>query len=152
MCWCVEIYSIHSVTSRSGWGLQPGTLRRLVGRCLIANWEKLGKSSFSQKLFFSEFRLKLGRPGGVRGERTEHTKIFRRTLAGFGLTWGQKVHFSTFHGKLSFQCTRNGPQNPPFCPGPLQDTFIIYSSISHQHIFRTYFAKRNISRMDNLKI
>ena len=60
----------------------------------------------------------------------KHTKTFRWTLAGFGLTWHRKVHFSTFSGKLTFQCTRNGPQNPPFCPGSPQDTFILYSSIS----------------------
>ena len=92
------------------------------------------------------------RSRGVREERTDHAKRFRRTLAGFGLTWGQKVHFSTFDGKLELQCTRNGPQNPPFCPGSLQDTFIIYSSISHQHIFQTYFAKRKISRIEHLEI
>ena len=37
---------------------------------------------------------------GVREERTDHTKLVSRTLAGFGLTWHQKVHFSTFDGKL----------------------------------------------------
>ena len=83
----------------------------------------------------------MGRYGGVRGERTDHTKIFRRTLAGFGLTGRQKVHFSTFDGKLELQCARNGSQNLPFCPGSIQDTFIIYSSISHQHIVQTFFAK-----------
>ena len=64
-------------------------------------------------------------PRGVRGERTEHTKLFSRTLAGFGLTWHPKVHFSTFDGKLELQCIRNGPQNPLLCPGSLRDTFII---------------------------
>ena len=75
----------------------------------------------------------------------------RRTLAGFGLTWGRKVHFSTFDGKLTFQCTTNDPQNPPFCPGSLQDTFIIYSSISRQHISQTYFGKL-FSRIEHLEI
>ena len=84
----------------------------------------------------------MGRSRGVRGERT---KTFRRTLAGFGRTWNQKVHFSTFDGKLKLQCTRNGSQNPPYCPGSLQDTFIIYSSISHQHVFQKYCAKNNIA-------
>ena len=96
----------------------------------------------------------MGRSRGVRGERTDHTKIFRRTLAGSGLTWHQKVHFSTFSGKLTFQCSRNGPQNPPFCPGSLQDTFIIYSSISHQHNFQKYFPKKqNLEnrKSENLK-
>ena len=97
----------------------------------------------------------MGRSGGVWGERTDHTKIFRRTLAGFALTWGQKVNFSTLDGKLELQCSRNSNQNLPFCPGSLQDTFIIYSSISHQHIFRTYFAKSiNLDnrKSENLKI
>ena len=39
-------------------------------------------------------------------------------------------------GKLEFQCTRNGFRNPPFCPGSIQDTFIMFSSISHHHIFQ----------------
>ena len=119
---------------RGGWS----GVARHHSRDLLVN---LGKSSFSQKLVFSQFRLKLGRSRGVRGERTEHTQLFSRTLAGFGLTWNQKVHFSTFDGKLKLQCTRNGSQNPPFCPGSLQDTFIMYSSISHKHIFLKYFAQ-----------
>ena len=69
-----------------------------------------------------------------------YMQIFSR----FGLTWHRKVNFSTFSGKLTFQSTRNGPQNLPFCPGPLQDTFIIFSSISHQHIFRKYFKKNDV--------
>ena len=52
------------------------------------------------------------------------------------LTWHRQIHFSTFDGKLTFQCIRNGPQNTPFCPGSLQDTFIIYSLISHQHNYQ----------------
>ena len=74
-----------------------------------------------------------------------YMQIFSR----FGLTWHRKVNFSTFSGKLTFQSTRNGPQNLPFCPGPLQDTFIIFSSISHQHIFRKYFSKK--SKTENPK-
>ena len=52
--------------------------------------------------------------------------LFSRTSAGSGLTGRQKVHFSTFDGKLESQCTRNGPKNPPFCPGSLQNTFIVF--------------------------
>ena len=63
----------------------------------------------------------------------------------------EKNHFSTFSGKLTFQSSRNGSQNPPFCPGSLQDTFIIYSSISHQHNFQTYVAKKK-SVIGNLEI
>ena len=83
------------------------------GRSYYVNFPKFRKKSWvpivrSYMQFFSRF-------GGIRC---------------------QKVNFSTFSGKLTFQCSRNGPQHPPFCPGSLQDTFIIYSSISHQHNFR----------------
>ena len=125
----------------------------LVGHCLIANWAKLEKSSFSQKLFF--LVIQVGRSRGVRGERTEHTQLFSRTLAGFGLTWHQKDHFSTFDGKLELQCTRNASQNLPYCPGSFQDTFIIYSSISHQRNFLKYVVKRTNhenTKSGNLKI
>ena len=64
-----------------------------------------------------------------------------RTLAGFGLAGRQRIRFSTFDGKLELQCARNGSQNLPFCPGSLQDTFIMYSSISHQHISLTHFEE-----------
>ena len=70
--------------------------------------------------------MKLGRSRGVREERTNHTKLFSRTLAGSGLTWHQKVHFSTFDGKLESQCTRNCLQNLPFCPGSPHNTFILF--------------------------
>ena len=97
----------------------------------------------------------MGRSRSVRGERTEHAQLFFRTLAGFDVRWHQKVNFSTFYGKLTFQCTRNGLQNHPFCPRSLQDTFIIYSSISRQHISRTYFtSNKNLENRNygNLKI
>ena len=68
-----------------------------------------------------------------------YMQIFSR----FGGTRHRKVHFSTFSGKRTFQSSRNGIQNPPYCPGSLQDTFIIYSSISHQHLFRKYFPTNN---------
>ena len=96
--------------------------------------------------------MELERSGGVQGDRTDLTKTAQQIFTRFGLTWHRKVHFSKKIGKLTFQSTRNGPQNPPFWSGSLQDTFIIYSSISHQHIFQTYFAKRKISRVGHLKI
>ena len=95
------------------------------------------------------------RSGGVRRERTDHTKRFRRTLAGFGLTWHQKVHFSTFSGKLTFQCTRNSAQNPPFCPGSLQDTvFYLFLDISPTYSPNIFCKKKNIEnrKSENLKI
>ena len=93
--------------------------------------------------------MELGRSGGVQGDGTDRTKTQAQMFTRFGLTWHQKVHFSEI---LEFQCTRNGPQNLPFCPGSLQDTFMIYSSISHQHIFQKDLAKTKILRIENLKI
>ena len=94
--------------------------------------------------------------GGLGFSRRTAPSIrsYLQSFSRFGGTWGQKVHFSLFSGKLTFQCSRNGPQNPPFCPGSLQDTFIIYSSISHKHIFRKYFSKtQNLEnrKSENLK-
>ena len=58
-------------------------------------------------------------------------------------------------GKLEFQCTRNGPQNPPCCPGSPRNTFIIFSLIFQNHIFQIGFAqKQNLEnkKSENLKI
>ena len=76
------------------------------------------------------------RSGGVQGDGTDRTKTQTQIFTRFGLTWHQRIHFSDI---LEFQCIRNGPQNLSFCPGSFQDTFIIYSSISHQHIFSKIF-------------
>ena len=75
--------------------------------------------------------MELRRSGGVQGDGTDRTKTQTQIFTRFGLTWHRKVHFSEI---LEFQGTRNGPQNLPFCPGSLQDTFIIYSLIFHQQI------------------
>ena len=39
-----------------------------------------------------------------------------------------------------------------FCPGSLQDSFVICSSTSHQHISHKKLQKGNISRIKNLEI
>jgi len=51
-------------------------------------------------------------------------------------------------GKLECQSTRNSPQNQPYSPGSIQDTFIIYASISHQHIIKKCFTK-TLNKHDN---
>ena len=81
----------------------------------------------------------MGRSRGVREERTEHTKLFPRTFAGSGLTGHQKVHVSTFDGKMKLQFNRNGLQNPPFCPGSSHNTFVC-SLIFQNQIFQTCFC------------
>ena len=106
----------------------------------------LGKLCFfSKNLFFHYFKWSSGGLGVSR--RT--ARCYLQSFSRFGGTWGQKVHFPTFDGKLTFQCNRNGPQNPPFCPGSLQDTFIICSSLSHQHNFQKQNAK--INNLENRK-
>ena len=86
---------------------------------------------------------------GVSRVTAPTIRCYLQSFSRFGGTRYRKVHFSTFSGKLTFQSSRNGLQNLPFCPGSLQDTFIIYSSISQQHIFQKYFATRN--NLDNRK-
>ena len=87
--------------------------------------------------------MELRRSRGVQGDGTDRTKTQTQIVTRFGLTWHQKVHFSEI---LEFQCTRNGIQNLQFRPGSLQDTFIIYSSISHRHILFENIAKKNKNR------
>ena len=90
--------------------------------------------------------------GGVREERTEHTKLFSRTFAGSGLTKRRASWFSWFSEILEFQCTRNGPQNLPFCPGSPQNTFILFSSIFQNQIFQMSFQTSDIWKSGNLKV
>ena len=94
--------------------------------------------------------MKWGRSRGVRDERTEHTQLFCRTLAGSGLTGHQKVHFSTFDGKLESQC-RNEPQNLPFCPGSLQNTFMHFLRKYINSCLSSFFLS-NIWTSGNLKV
>ena len=95
---------------------------------------------FHENSFFV-IQVETGEVLGCPGGRTEHTQLVSRTLAGFGLTWHRKVIFSTFSGKLTFQCTRNGAQNLPYCPGSLQDTFIFLRYTTN--IFPEIFCTKN---------
>ena len=64
----------------------------------------------------------MGRSRGVREERTDHTRLFSQTLAGFDPTGHQTIHFSTFDDKLKSQCIKNDIQNLPFYQQSLQRT------------------------------
>ena len=66
------------------------------------------------------------------------------------LTGHQKVHFSTFDGKLEFQCIRNGNQNHQFCPGSPQNTFIIFFDIKKPDVFQ-FSHKSTIWKSESLK-
>ena len=105
---------------------------------------------FHKNCFFLYFKWNWGGLG-VSRVTAPTVRCYLQIFSRFGGTWHRKVHFSTFSGKLTFQSSRNGFQNPPYCPGSLQDIFIIYSSISHQHNFRKYFPEK-IARIDNMKI
>ena len=117
-------------------------------RLLLVNLEKW---VFRKNLFFQYFKLNAGRLG-VSRRTAPIIRCYLQSFSRFGDTWGRKVHFSTFFCKLTFQCSRNGPQNPPFCPESLQDAFIISSSISHQHIFQKYFSNKTKSDIENSKM
>ena len=51
-----------------------------------------------------------------------------------------KSLISMMFGKLEFECTRNGPQNPPCCPGSHQNTFITFLRYFKTIIFRSWFV------------
>ena len=75
----------------------------------------------------------------------------------FHAIWSYMASESPLFGNIgiSMYNTRNGPRNLPFCPGSLRDTFIIYSSISHQHIFPEIFVwqdKIGNRQIGNLKM
>ena len=76
--------------------------------------------------------------GGLEVSRMTAPSIrsYMQIFSRFGLTWHRQVNFSTFSGKLTFQCSRNGFQNPAVCPGSLRDTFLIYFSVSYQNVFK----------------
>ena len=54
-------------------------------------------------------------------------------------------------GKLEIQCTRNGHQNPPFCPGSPQNTFIFLRYFKTR-FFKLIVLKSNIWKSENLKV
>ena len=64
--------------------------------------------------------------GAFRGAKRLLNTIRRHLdTAGAGLTLpnNEITQYSCF---WECQCTRNDPQNLPFCPGPPQNTFIIF--------------------------
>ena len=67
-------------------------------------------------------------------------------------TFSRKMEYN--HGENQpFQCIGNGSQNEPFPPGSFQDTFIICSVISQQHIFELSLKKHFDSpKSENLQI
>ena len=115
-------------------------------------WVHLEKMGFHGKL---DLLTPYGKWGGFG-----KTEMSRNTLRNFidprsatiCLTKKPNLFKFMICGKLTFQCTRNGPQNLPYCPGSIQDTFIIYSSISHRHVFKKLLREEQISTIQNLKI
>ena len=96
--------------------------------------------------------MELGRSGGVQGDRMDRTKTVQQISARFGLTWHREVLFSTLSGKLTFQCSRNGPQNPPFVQG-LSRTPLLFIPRYLTHIFsKIILQKDKISIIENLEL
>ena len=54
----------------------------------------------------------------------EYTKLFSRIFTGSGLTWHQKVHFSTFDGKLEGDFITEWSQNLPYGPRPREQKLL----------------------------
>ena len=126
-----------------GWGTRSAVLVHLWQ---TTNWKNWKNRFFHKNWFVHNSGWNWGGLEVSRVTARTVRKTAQQFFARFGLTWHRKVHFPTFSGKLTFQSTRNGCQNPPFCPGALQDTFMIYSSISHQHIFSKIICKKTTSR------
>ena len=89
--------------------------------------------------------LKLGRSRGVREERTEHTQLFSRTLAGSGLTRRQKVHFSTFDGKLELNVLEMALKTFHIVPG-LSRTALSFIPRYLTNIFSKHILQKEKSR------
>ena len=108
--------------SFSSWRLFLLCQKRCQSRCLGGevpeakqkqqNSETL-KNQVFHDFFFSQFRLKLGRSGGVRGDGADHTKTLSRTLARFGLTGHGGSRFSCFLRILETHFITKYPQ---ICP------------------------------------
>ena len=90
--------------------------------------------------------LNFGRSRGVRD-----TVLFSRTLAGSGLTKLRASRFSWFSEILEIQCTRDGLQNLPFCPGSPHNTFIHFLRSSKTRFFKLVFVKRTFGNLEILK-
>ena len=106
---------------------------------------------FHKNWFFHYFKRNSGGLG-VSRVTAPTIRSYMQIFSRFGLAWHRKVNFSTFSGKLTFQSTRNGPQNLPFCPGPLQDTFIIFPRYLTNMFFENMFNKTKIVKTENRKI
>ena len=92
------------------------------------------------------------RSGGVQGDGTDHTKMQAQIFTRFGLTWHQKVHFSTFDGKLTFQSSRNGPSKPSILSrvSP-RHLYYLFLDISPTYFSKNKLATNKISRIEHLK-
>ena len=94
----------------------------------------------------------MGRSRGVQEERTEHTQLFSRTLAGFRLTGRQRVHFSTFDGKLNFNVLEMVFKTFHTVQGLSRTPLLFIPRYLTNVCFENILRKYKISRIGNLKI
>jgi hypothetical protein len=97
--------------------------------------DETGKTRFSWKTGFVNPMWQLRGFWQDRSERKNGAQLYGPRVSNFLSHRIVKSLMFMISGKFKFQCTRNGSQNPPFCPGSIQDTFITFSSIYHHQIF-----------------
>ena len=106
----------------------------------ISGKRRFKKLGFHGTLYFVDPIWQLIRFWQDRNERKHILHLCRPRVSNFLSHRIVKSLTRRIFGKLELQCTRNGTQKPPICPGSIQDTFLIFSSISHHQIFQTYSA------------
>ena len=89
---------------------------------------------------------------GVSRRTAPTIRSYMQIFSRFGGTRCQKVHFSTFSGKLTFQSTRKWPSKPSILsrdsPGHLHYLFL---DISPTYFSKTFRKKKTSRKSGNLK-
>ena len=75
--------------------------------------------------------------GFTSSGRLQNTIRIDLDTAGAGLTL-PNIEKPQYSGFWECQCIRNALQNLPFCPGPPQNTFVIFFDISERHFFNLF--------------
>jgi len=100
------------------------------------------KSENSQKSFFSQFRLKLGRFGGFQDDRTAHTVIHANFQPIWSYMASKSQLFDVFR-KTDISKYYKWHSKPSILSRVSPGHLHYFSSISHQHIFpKIYFPQK----------
>ena len=103
-------------------------------------------------MFFHYFKWNSGGLG-VSRRTAPSIRCYLQSFSRFGGTWGQKVHFSTFSGKLTFQSSRNGLQTLHIVQGLSRTPLLVIPRYLTNIIFEHIFQKKNLEnrKSENLK-